>query len=335
MPSSPPTHGAAERPGRKPGADQAGKLLSVLTASANSYFADRCPLHAAGIAYRVLFSSVPLAIVLVSVFDLILGNRGVHDAIVDTIVSALPTSAADEQEVARALTGISSPPGIVGLLTLVLFVWSATGMMAAVRAGLDVATHADRSRPLVRGKLVDLLLVLAAALLVFSTVAATALDRLIQQALHRVASTVGLEGTLVETLLPRGVAFAVSLVIVMELYRRVPSRRMGRGDAFAGAAITAILLSAISLASGRIYTSTTDLSVVYGSLTAAFVFLYAVYLYACALLFGAQVAAAWSAPQSPTPASLRAQVRGALRGMIATPEEPAREVSHGPREGSP
>jgi len=36
-----------------------------MVGAANRYFADRCPQHAAGIAYRVLFSSVPLAVVLV------------------------------------------------------------------------------------------------------------------------------------------------------------------------------------------------------------------------------------------------------------------------------
>jgi uncharacterized BrkB/YihY/UPF0761 family membrane protein len=43
----------------------------------------------------------------------------------------------------------------------------------------------------------------------------------------------------------------------------------------------------------------TRLSIVYGSLTAALVFLYSVYLYASALLFGGQVAATWSTPADP------------------------------------
>jgi membrane protein len=297
-----------------------GRVVRVLTAAGNRYFADRCPQHAAGIAYRVLFSSVPLAIVLVSVFGLLLGNQEVKDAVVTTIVNILPSTAASRENVAEAITAVSAPPGLLGLVTLGAFVWSASGMMAAIRAGLEVATHAQRGRPIVRGKLVDLLLVVGAALLVLLTVALTALDRLTQHGLHRIESVTGINGPLTGIWLPRLAAAAASVVVVMLLYRLVPSRRLGRGDALAGAITTSILLLGIALASGFIYDRTTQLRVVYGSLAAAFVFLYSVYLFASALLFGAQVAATWSMPAQPNPEPLRVQLRSALRGMFTSSE---------------
>ena len=103
----------------------------------------------------------------------------------------------------------------------------------------------------------------------------------------------------------------------MLLYRFVPGRRLRLLDALAGAVTTAILLLAISFASGRIYANVTRLSVVYGSLTAAFVFLYSVYLYASALLFGGQVAAAWSVPAEPRAATrVIVQIKRAVRGLF-------------------
>jgi len=287
-------------------------------AAANRYFADRCPQHAAGIAYRVLFSSVPLAVVLVSVFGVMLGNAEVRDAVVTAIVNALPAEAADRADVADAISSITPPPGLLGLLTLAVFVWSATGMMAAIRAGLEVATHAQHGRPVVRGKLIDLLLVVGAALLVLTTVALTALDRLAQHALHRIEKATGIDAPLSGTLLPRLATAAVWVGVVLLLYRLVPTRRMSRSDALAGAVITAILFLGISLASGLVYRSATHLSVVYGSLTGVFVFLYAVYLYASALLFGAEVASAWSAPAQPVSEPLGVQLRRAVRGLFTS-----------------
>jgi YihY family inner membrane protein len=287
-------------------------------AAANRYFADRCPQHAAGIAYRVLFSSVPLAVVLVSVFGVMLGNAEVRDAVVTAIVNALPAEAADRADVAGAISSITPPPGLLGLLTLAVFVWSATGMMAAIRAGLEVATHAQHGRPVVRGKLIDLLLVVGAALLVLTTVALTALDRLTQHALHRIETATGIDAPLSGTLLPRLATAAVWVGVVLLLYRLVPTRRMSRSDALAGAVITAILFLGISLASGLIYRSATHLSVVYGSLTGVFVFLYAVYLYASALLFGAEAASAWSAPAPPVSEPLGVQLRRAVRGLFTS-----------------
>jgi membrane protein len=289
--------------------------------SLDSYFADRCPQHAAGIAYRVLFSIVPLAIVLVSVFGLILGNQAVHDAVVDTIVGAVPSTAASRDDVARAITAIASPSGALGVFTLVLFAWAATGMMASIRGGLEVALHVEQSRPMARGKLVDLALVVGAAVLVLVTVGVTLLDRLAQHTLRRVDSATGLQGTLVSTLVPRAVAVAASVGIVMLLYRFVPGHRLRLRDALAGAITTATLLLAISFASSRIYDNVTNLSVVYGSLTAALVFLYSVYLYASALLFGGEVAAAWSAPADTSGEPAVVQLRRAVRGLFKAPRD--------------
>jgi membrane protein len=293
----------------------------VLVLAADRYWADRCPQQAAGIAYRVLFSIVPLAIVLVSVFGLVLNDRQVHDAVVDAVVGALPATAANRTDVADAISGFADTSGIVGLVTLGVFAWTATGMMAAIRGALEVAIHARGSRPMVRGKLVDLVLVLGAALLVLATVAATLLDKMAQHALRRVDATTGLESSPVGEWLPRLVAVGASVGVVMLLYRFVPTRRLRRSDALAGAVTTSVLLLAISLASSRIYEGVTHLSVVYGSLTATFVFLYSVYLYASALLFGAVVAAAWTAPPAPSGAPWRVQLRRALRGLYRSQEE--------------
>lgn len=303
-----------------------------MVGAANRYFADRCPQHAAGIAYRVLFSSVPLAVVLVSAFGILLGNEAIRDAVVSTIVNALPANAANRANVADAITAIVPPPGLLGLVTLGVFVWTASGMMAAIRSGLEVATHAQRGRPIVRGKLVDLLLVVGAAMLVLLTAALTALDRLTLHGLNRIASAVGLEGTLTGSWLPRFAAAAACVVVVLLLYRLVPTRRLGRADALAGAVTTSILFVGISLASGLVYDHVTNLSVVYGSLTGAFVFLYSVYLYASALLFGAQVAATWSMPAEIGGDPFRVQARRALRGLFTSSDPPETgETSGSPR----
>jgi membrane protein len=301
----------------------------VLIAAADRYFADRCPQHAAGIAYRVLFSIVPLAIVMVSIFGVILGNQQVHDLVVDTIAGALPSSAASHEDVAGALTAIASPSGVLGLVTLVVFAWGATGMMASIRAGLEVALHVEQSRPMARGKLVDLALVVGAAALVLVTVGVTVLDRLAQHALRRLDAETGLSGTLLSAAIPRTLALVASVAIVMLLYRFVPGRRLRLLDALAGAVTTAILLLAISFASARIYEGVTRLSVVYGSLTAAFVFLYSVYLYASALLFGGQVAAAWSVPAEPGGDPPIVQIKRAVRGLF-TASDAEREPPRSP-----
>ena len=119
-------------------------------------------------------------------------------------------------------------------------------------------------------------------------------------------------------------------VVVMLLYRFVPARRFAFRDAFAGALVTGVLLLGLSLASSLVINQALEASAIYGSLATVFIFLYTVYLYACALLFGAEVARAWSEPPPPPdPTPLREKVQRAVLGMFF------REYRHAPAAPPP
>jgi membrane protein len=298
------------------------KLGRVLPEALQRFYADHCTQQAAGIAYRVLFSIAPLAIVLVSIFGLVLQDDSVRDDVVDTIVDWLPVSPDGTKDVEDAITSIATPVSAVGLISLVLFAWAASGMMTAIRQGLETAMHVTESRPLARGKLVDLLLIMSAAVLVLVTAGLTLLAKFLQSSSGSVANATGLPaGTLVALLLHGG-ALALSVVVVLLLYRFVPARGLSIRDGLAGAIVTGLLLQLIALASAWTYERATRLSVVYGSLTAALVFLYSIYLYSAALLLGAEVAAGWAAPP-PTEAAppIRTQVKQAVLGLFVRPKK--------------
>src|SRR5262245_1472110 len=294
----------------------AKKLAAVIPQAVQGFYADRLPQQAAGIAYRVLFSVAPLAIVLVSIFGLVLQNDQVREDVVNAIVDALPVSAQGRKQVEQAITAIATPASAAGLLSLLVFAWAATGMMGALRQGLERAMDVSESRPLVRGKLVDLGLVVGAALLVRITAGITALGELLQRA----------AGATLASGLVRAATFALSILVVLLLYRFVPARGLRLRDGFAGAIVTALFWLLISFASGWIYERTTRLSVVYGSLTAALVFLYAIYLYSSALLLGAEVAAAWARPQTRAAEPILTELKQAVLGLfVRQKSSPANE----------
>jgi membrane protein len=292
------------------------KLARVVPDAVQRFFADQCPQQAAGIAYRVLFSIAPLAIVLVSIFGLVLQDDSIRHDVVNSIVDALPVSAAGRKDVENAITAIATPASAAGLVGLLVFAWAATGMMTAIRRGLESAMGVAESRPLARGKLVDLGLIVGAAVLVLVTAGITLLGNLVQRASGSLGEAIGLgAGTLAGGLL-HGARFFLSILVVLLLYRFVPARGLRIRDGLAGAIVTAILFLLISLASGWISERTTRLSVVYGSLTAALVFLYSMYLYSSALLLGAEVAAAWSRPETKDGEPIRTQLRRGVLGLF-------------------
>ena len=294
------------------------KLLGVIPDALQRFFADQCPQQAAGIAYRVLFSIAPLAIVLVSIFGLVLQDDSVREDVVDAIVDALPVSAAGRKDVEDAITAIATPASAAGFVSLLIFGWAATGMMTAIRRGLESAMHVTESRPPARGKLVDLALIVGAAALVLVTVALTLLGNLVQRSL-------GSEGTTLAGILLHAAMFVLSIVVVLLLYRFVPARGLRIHDGLVGAIVTALLLLLISLASGFIYERTTSLSVVYGSLTAALVFLYSMYLYSSALLLGAEVASSWARPPTGDGEPILTQVKRGVAGLFVRQKAPTAE----------
>ena len=295
------------------------RFVRVVQYALRRYFADRCPRDAASIAYRVLFSAGPLAIVVVSVFGLVIQDDEVRQHVVDAVVDRLPVSVAGRRDVEDALTTIASPASAAGFISLLLFTWTASGMMTAIRQGLANAMHVSETRSTTRGKLIDAVLVALAAMLVLVTIGITVLGDLLKHALGGDIGDVGRVDTVVGSVARTG-AFALSIAVVLLMYRFVTARDLRIRDGLLGAIVTAVLVQLISLASAWIYFKTSKLSVIYGSLTVALGFVYSMYLYSTALLFGAQVASLWSQP-AEAPASAKglrmrvaiAAVRGALR----------------------
>jgi membrane protein len=279
----------------------------VLPAAAGRFLGHRSTQHAAGIAYRILFSLAPLAILIVSALGLLVRDEGRRNELVDDIVGKLPILQDDADRVEEAIVALASPASLAGVVGLLVFVWTASGMMAAIRAGLENAFEADRPQ-FPRAKLVDLLLVVGAALLVLALAGLS----VVAEPLRRSVSALG---GVVDGAIGVSLQLVLSFAVALLLYRFVPGRRLRTRDAVAGALVTAVLLLAVSLASDWLFARSLDQNVIYGSLAATFVFLYSLYVYACVLLFGAEVAAAWSQPPGAPPA-LPPWLRRRLRRIV-------------------
>jgi len=308
-------------------------LVRAVPMAIDGYFRDRLSQHAAGIAYRVLFSLVPLTIVLVTIVGVVLQDDARRDQVVDEIVSHLPFTEEGTTNIEDAITRLASPTSAVGLISLVLFFWGSSGMMGAVRTGLEAALRVDPlgRRPAARAKLVDLILVAGAGVLLIAVIVLAILAQVVTRLVGGAAEAVGLEGGLLPEVLRIAIPLVVATVVVMLLYRFVPARRLGFGDAVVGGVVTGLLLLAISAASAFVYDKVAGLSVIYGSITAVLVFLYSVYLYASALLFGAELAAAWSAPPEEGPSEpILLQVRRAVLGLFVRQEPPTRPPPSAP-----
>jgi membrane protein len=292
--------------------------VQIVRRSLAEFADDRCPQLAASIAYHVLFSLFPLAIVAAGATSLVVHATGSRAALVDSIVRNVPLSASGDEQLRHLLLGATSKTAGLGLLGAVGLVYSASGMMAALRVALNAAWDVEDVRPFLKGKLIDLGLVFLVATLAFGSLGLTIALRFADRRASGVPGA-GSAAWAVSVAVPLVVGFTV----VLFLYRVVPAAEVRLGDAWPAALLVSVLLVAAENLFALYVGHFADYNAVYGSLGAIIAFMFFVYLASELFLLGAEAASEWprvraefargEVPQAGAP--LGEQVRGALRGL--------------------
>jgi membrane protein len=293
-------------------------VVRALPRAIEDLFKDRCPQYAAAISYHVLFSIVPLTILLASVFGLVLQDDELRNRVINELVDVLPFS---EQGVKKSIEQIASPLSAIGLVSVIALLWGASGMMASIRLGLEATMKVERRRPVAHAKLVDFVLVGTAGVLVLLVVALSAFaaffGRLVDQAAEHLNIDAHPSGLFLRDVVQLALIFSMAYL----LYRFVPTHTNLRSrDLVAGAALTALGI----WGAARIISLAFDFShynVIYGSLGGVMVFLFFVYGAALIVLLGSEFAYAWAQPPGPPGPPLKAQIWGAFRGLFVYRDE--------------
>lgn len=253
---------------------------------------DRCTQMASSISYWVFFSIFPLAIFLVTVMGHFLRDEGRRSRVTDALFNVLPLSPTLEgrQQIERALEGVSADISLLGLVSILGLIWSASAMMTAIRTSINVAWDHGYRRPPVRGKLVDILMVFVVGVLVALSLVATTIMRVGADAAEAVALIpLGWVWWLVGLLLP----FMVSFVVFTLIYIFVPAIPVRFSEIWPGALFAALVFELAKHGFAFYVTNFGNYNAIYGSLGAIVVFMLFVYLAANILLFGAEIASEW------------------------------------------
>jgi membrane protein len=285
--------------------------------AARLYVRHHGPQLAAAISYHAFLSLFPLLIFLVSIFGLVLRDEGLRTDLISKLLDRFPLSEQAGADLERILTSIPAPLSAIGLGSLAVVLWSASGMMAALRTALTATFASGSGRPFFHGKLVDLLLVLGTGLVVLVSFGLTVLVQTVERYTHLLASLGALKDVL-------GVAVPLLLTfgIFLVLYHLVPPGRPPVRQIWAGALLAAVGFELLKTGFALYLATFARYDVVYGSLGTIVAFLFLVYLGASVFLFGAEVAADWprageaaERPPAPGPPWHR-QARDVVRGLF-------------------
>lgn len=319
---TPPPAERGTPPGR--GRWSVGAVARLGVRAVQGLLEDRGPDLAASISFRVLFSLFPLAIVLAALFAIVAEATGIRADVVEAIVDNVPLTGDGKDELRTLLEGATGSASALGLFALVGLLWAASGMMSAIRSSLNAAWDVEEARPFVWGKLVDLTLVLTAAVLVLASFVVSIGGRMVSRYASGTLGEVGLSSGAMNLLAGILVPLLLGFGAVLWLYRVVPARRGPLRELVPGAALVAVVAVLLQNGFALYLEHFTSYNAVYGSLGAMIGFLFYVYVASLVFLLGAQLSARLPEvrdelgrerePSDGTPLSTK--VRRALRGLV-------------------
>ena len=250
---------------------------------------------AAAIAYRVLFSLVPLAAFVVrrrrpSAGQAARRSRGLAR------VRRAGSSAGPERP--QALEGSRVTPTIAGLVALVFLLWAASGMMAAIRVAFRVIWENDLRRKYVQSKLLDFVLVLGVGLVAVVALGATLLVQVLAEIGRDLSTAIGAgtEGRAVAAAAEVLTSGALTYAILVVLYRTVPPVAPRLRAIWLPALLATVGFHVATAVYALYLARYGDVTAVYGPLGAVLGFLLVVYVGVIVILIGAELVAAWPEP---------------------------------------
>lgn len=251
----------------------------------------RASQFAASMAYYALFSLFPTAIVLTAAAGFFLDDAQAREDVVNFLFDELPLADTDEGrgDIDRLVRGVTENAGAVGTVGIVVLLFSATALMGSARNAVDAIFGGRVTRGFLRGKGIDLLLVLGVGVLFVLSSASTVLSRLdidrgdgILWAIESIFTWSGF-------LLP----MVLSALVFGVLYTRLPVEHQRVRDVWPGILFATLAYELLKEGFSVYIDNFANYSAVYGSLGAVIAFMVFTYLASFVFLIGAEMAHLW------------------------------------------
>jgi membrane protein len=198
--------------------------------------------------------------------------------------NAIPSS---DPRIMKNILRIIRDRKIVGILGVGGLVWSSTWFFSSLRSALNIVFQVERERGIVRGKAIDLLMVLLVGIFLLMSMGITSMITLAQS--YRFNPFLDMRPILrfiLRYLIPYFFTFWMSFLI----YKIIPNKKIGFRPALQAAIFTSLLWEIAKQLFGWYVMHLGSFSMVYGSLSTLAVFFFWIYYSSTILLLGGEVA---------------------------------------------
>jgi membrane protein len=238
-----------------------------------------------GITFNLLICLVPLILLLLALVGTYLyGDREVLNHIRRYFENAVPSL---DPKIMKSILRIIRDRKIVGIVGMGGLVWTSTWVFSSLRTALNVVFKVEKDRSILRGKAIDLLMILLAGIFLLMSMGLTSVITFAQSYRFSLFLDIGpIFRSILKYLMPFFFTFWMSFLI----YKIVPNKKIQFKPAFQAAFFTSLLWEVAKQLFGWYVLHLGRFSMVYGSLsTLAILFLW-IYYSSAILLLGGEVA---------------------------------------------
>lgn len=275
-----------------------GDRFSILETALRTFTEKQAAQASAGLAYYTFFSIFPLMLAFVAGGSYFLDSHQVFNTVTQFIQQALPIS---RQVINENIEDILQERGTAGIISLLILLWSASGMFTNLAYNINLAWPRATRRNFLQNRLVGLWMIvgligLIALSFLLSWLTAQlpfmSLDNTSDSDLFllRVVSAVG--------------SWLMIFLVFLTLYHWIPTLRVRWSSTLWGALIASLAWKAVIAGFGwYLGSSFGQYQLVYGSLGAIVAFLFLMYIISLITLFGAHLSAAiesWESNKTQT-----------------------------------
>ncbi len=236
--------------------------------------------NAAAIAYYTLFSIFPLTLLLISVGSFFLDSEQAQQAALAGVRVYMPTAV---DFVQRNIERVLELRGTIGVVGVLAFIWSASGVFGGLSRAINWAWDVERPRPAWAERTMAAGMVLLIALLFFLSLLSTAAFELVAR-----LSTVILGEPVWTNVSTRILPYVFTVLLFSFLYHVLPYTRVLWSEVLPGAFLASFAWEVAKYGFTFYLTRFASYSMVYGPVAAVIVLLLWSYISGVIILLGAE-----------------------------------------------
>jgi membrane protein len=238
-----------------------------------------------GITFNILINLIPFILLLLALVGTYLYNdQEVLDHIRAYLRNVAPTL---DPKIMENLMGLIQSRRIVGILGFVGLLWFSTWVFSSLRIALNIVFRAEKSRGMLWGIGVDLLMILLAGILLLVSMILSSMVTFLQGYHGQIPVAMG---PTIQWVLKYLLPFFLSYCMFVLVYRIIPNKKVHFTSALQAALFASLLWELTKHLFGWYIVHLATYSIFYGSLSTVIIFVLWVYYSSTILVVGGEFA---------------------------------------------